>query len=153
MQGTLPTPEIDATDCIRALDINHPVRFEWMDLAQKYLGLTTVAMSRQMGFTLNGKAADLDLVELDLDAMAISGASIEATIAHELVHIKQMQDLGGSYVEFEQEYIRAGSLPTILQALADPYRSVAQYRRNPYEAQAYAWQDRLAPLVRLSWPE
>lgn len=135
-------PQIDASEAIAALGITRPVRFEAHDLGEKYLGIPTFGAALLYGFVMRGKTSDVDLIELDWEAIKMDGATAEATIAHELVHIRQIQDHGGTYDEFiRDQYLSPGK---------DGFDSLDEYFENECEVEARELESEIAPLVKVT---
>ena len=134
--------EIDASQAIAKLGINHPVRFVPSNLNGPF--------GAEIAFALQGVVdARTDapgfVVEYDQDAMRITledgGPSPETLIAHELVHVRQMMDIPG-YPDADavnESYRKAGGMD-----------GLGNYA-NPFEVDAYQRQDDYADGVHITW--
>jgi len=108
---------INADRAIAALGIRHPVRFEHEDL-----GSPTAAVNPN-----DPTVIKVNTLRLHQDA-AETGWTPEQIIAHELVHVRQMQDIGD---------------PAEAHRLYHWENRVNGYIDNRFEVQA----DKLAPIV------
>ena len=108
---------IDATRAAQALGIKHPVRFEHGEL-----GTATAAVN----------PTDPSLIKVNTRTLyqdaAEAGWTPAQIIAHELVHVRQMQDIGD---------------PAEAHRLYSYENATRGYGRNRFEMEA----DRLAPIV------
>lgn len=144
--------EVDATEAIKALGINHPVKFMPADLNEPF-GPVVAAMLGG-GNTNAVTVPPGDVIQLDWDAIAFSQVASLAgatalddvvtdmqmvtdpatIIAHELVHVAQMQKLGSDVETIKRAYTQAGT---------------DDYTHNQWEADAFKRSMALAPLIKL----
>lgn len=126
-------PEIDASEAIKALGINHPVEFREADLTGASHGITT------------GLTVSTDVIKVDPYALATmqhlqpeANHTLERVIAHELVHVKQAQEHPGGFDGMLADY-NADML----------FATHEDYLAHPVEAEAFAREMDLAKLVKV----
>lgn len=144
-------PHIDASEAIKALRIKHPVKFTEKDLPDSVGAMVNNNDPREVFVDfdqLHDDVSDPDAMKQIAKTAQVTGydprvwTDPQGVIAHELIHVRQMQDLGAvddHTTDHANEVYRDKNIDAFFAE--KPY--------NDLEDDAYRHELELAPLVHI----